>query len=188
MDDAFRLVAAQMPRTRRLTPFDVRLIALAVAVVLLIAVFSTFLVSRQRVADAERARAIANQRAAELATTQDASTIGGATPARLLDGQAREAATAAVSAATAIATAHGATAATAAALSGVDHDLVFVDGPSTASSVVSVYAGSAGWAAAVHDGGDGCVWVAFTQPGRERYGTGTACTGVAALAADSPSW
>ena len=69
-----------------------------------------------------------------------------------------------------------------------DQGLLYVDGPSTAPSIVSVYNGSAGWAAAVHGAGDTCFWVAVTPEGLTRYGTGSVCTGMAALAADRPAW
>jgi hypothetical protein len=196
MDDAFRLVASQMPRTRRLTPFEVRAIALLVVAAMLLASFAAFVVHQQRAADARRAQAIARQQAADLASaqqTQDAAlaegmAADGATVEGLLDREARDAATAALVTAMRLAEAHGADAVTAAALSATDPDVVYVDGPSTAPSVVSVYAGPAGWAAAVHGGGDTCLWVAFSAPGRDRYGAGTTCTGVAALGADNPSW
>jgi hypothetical protein len=198
MDDAFRLVASQMPRTRRLTRFEVRAIAVSVVAAVVVASFAAFVVHQQRAADARRAQAIARQQAADAADAQQSATAedalaqdtaaAGATVEGLLDREARDAATAALVTATRLADARGPEAVTAAVLSAADPDVVYVDGPSTAPSVVSIYAGRAGWAAAVHGGGDTCLWVAFSAPGRERYGTGTMCTGVAALAADSPSW
>jgi hypothetical protein len=198
MDDAFRLVASQMPRTRRLTPFEARAIALLVVVALLMASFAGFVVHQQRAADMRRAEAIARQNEADLARAEQAAASDGAlaeggidgdpTIEGLLDREARDAVTAALATATRLAAARGTDAVTAAALAAAGPDVVYVDGPSTAPSVVSVYAGSAGWAAAVHGGGDTCLWVAFSAPGRERYGSGTTCTGVAALGADSPSW
>ena len=73
-------------------------------------------------------------------------------------------------------------------MSQAERTLLYVDGPSTAPSVVSVYAGTAGWAAAVRGGDHRCYWVALTPEGRTRYGTGTPCTGTAALGADRPAW
>ena len=70
----------------------------------------------------------------------------------------------------------------------LDPSLLFVDGPSTGPSVVSVYAGAAGWAAAVGGAHGTCYWVAVALDGRTRYGTGTPCTGMAALAADRGAW
>jgi type II secretory pathway pseudopilin PulG len=196
MDDAFRLVASRMPRSRRVSPFGVRLIVLAVVATLLIATFATFVISQQRAADARRAAALAGQGAAETARAQAAAiaeTTGAPMPdgtvgADALDRQARDTATAALDTATRLAGTDGLNSATVAGLSGAEPDLLFVDGPSTAPSVVSVYLGSAGWAAAVQGGGDTCFWVARTPDGRDRYGTGSACTGLAALAADQPSW
>ena len=46
----------------------------------------------------------------------------------------------------------------------------------------------AGWAAAVHGAHATCYWVAVDADGRTRYGTGSACTGMSALAADRPAW
>jgi hypothetical protein len=160
--------------------------------------FAAFVVHQQRAADVRRADAIARQNEADLARAEQAATsddalaesTAGAGPAieGLLDREALDAVTAALATATRLAVARGTDAVTAAALTAADPDVIYVDGPSTAPSVVSVYAGSAGWAAAVRGGGDTCLWVAFSAPGRERYGTGTTCTGVAALGADSPSW
>ena len=195
MDDGFSLVASRMPRARRLTSFDVRVLVLGTVAALLIAVFAGFVISQQRAADARRASALEAQRAAETAratqapaATATAPHADDATVANMLDRQARDAATAALDAATQLAARSGVDAATIAALSTTAPDLLFVDGPSTAPSVVSVYVGSAGWAAAVRGSGDTCYWVARTTDGRDRYGRGATCTGLAALAADQPAW
>jgi len=74
------------------------------------------------------------------------------------------------------------------ALTAVAPTVLFIDGPSTGPSVVSVYAGAAGWAAAVHGAHATCYWVAVAAEGGTRYGTGSACTGMSALAADRPAW
>jgi hypothetical protein len=190
MDDAFSLVAARMPRSRRLSPFDVRLIALAVVAALLIVAFAAFVVAEQHVADVRRAATVEAQHAAEAARADAAAvampSVDGSAVIDGLDTQAQESATAALHAATAMT--DGLDAATPAALSALEPDLVFVDGPSATPSVVSVYVGTAGWAAAVHSGADTCYWVARTAGGHDRFGTGAACTGLAALAADQPSW
>jgi len=196
MDDAFSLVASRMPRTRRLSPFDARLIVLGAVAALLIATFAAFVVSQQRAADARRASLVSEQRAADTARVQPGAVEATASPpgadgaviADMLDRQARQTAAAAFDAATRMAAGAGLDAATTAGLSVAEPDLLFVDGPSTAPSVVSVYVGTAGWAAAVHGGGNACYWVAIAPDGRDRYGTGTACTGLAALGADRPAW
>jgi hypothetical protein len=196
MDDAFSLVASRMPRSRRLSRFDVRLIVLGVVATLMIVTFAAFVVTQQRAADARRASTLAEQRAAEtaraervasteVATAPDAE---GAVVSTVLDRQAKDAAAAALDAATRVAVEAGLDAATTARLSAAAPNLLFVDGVSTTPSVVSVYSGTAGWAAAVHGGGDTCFWVARTPDGRDRYGSGSPCSGIAALAADEPSW
>ena len=197
MDEAFSLVAARMPRTRRISPFGVRMTAMLVVVVLLIAAFGAFVVDQQRAADRRRAALIADQEGTRQAQAQAVAAEGlgidEAQPstqavAGLLNGQARDAATSALAVAAQVAAGSSYDAARPAALAAHDPGLLYVDGPSTAPSVVSVYNGAAGWAAAVHGAGDTCYWVAVTPDGITRYGTGSICTGMAALAADRPAW
>ena len=197
MDEAFSLVAARMPPTRRLSSFAVRVVAMLIVVVLLIAGFGAFVVSQQHAADRRRSALVTTQEAARDAQAQPRAVAVGGTPgeavaatgavAELLDGQARDAATAAVAVAAEIAAGSSYDAARPAALAAHDQRLLYVDGPSTAPSIVSVYNGAAGWAAAVR-GAETCFWVAVTPDGRTRYGAGAVCTGMAALAADRPSW
>ncbi len=54
--------------------------------------------------------------------------------------------------------------------------------------MVSVFAGTTGWAAAVQGSANACYWVALAADGQVRYGEGSPCTGMAALAADERSW
>ena len=62
--------------------------------------------------------------------------------------------------------------------------LVRLDGPVTGV----IFASATGWSAAVHGSGDACYWVALGADGQIRYGAGSPCTGMAALAADRRSW
>lgn len=197
MDDAFRMVAARMPRTRRLTPFAARAVALLVVMGLLIAAFAMFVVSEQRAADARRGQIAATQRAqaeaeAQAAAAQigasDPDTADPATVGNMLDATAQAAATAALDAARQIAASGPIADAAPNALTTIAPTLLYIEGPSTGPSVVSVYAGAAGWAAAVRGAKATCYWVAVAADGRTRYGTGSACTGMAALAADRPAW
>ena len=152
---------------------------------MLIAAFGAFVVSQQHASDRRRAALVTSQAATQEAQAH-ALAVGAV--ATLLDGQARDAATSALAVAAEVATSSSYDAARPAALAAHDQQLLYVDGPSTAPSVVSVYNGAAGWAAAVHGSGDMCFWVAVTPEGHTRYGTGAACTGMAALAADRPAW
>lgn len=196
MDDAFRMVAAHVPRTRRLTPFAARATATLVVLGVLVTWFSMFVISAQHNADIRRARLTATQRAEEAAKAQAAAAIETADPTlpdtatvgNMLDERARTAATAALDAARRVASAGSVADATSNALTALDQTAIFVEGPSTGPSVVSVYAGDAGWAAAVHGAKDTCFWIAATADGQTRYGSGKACTGMAALAADRPGW
>ena len=197
MDDAFRMVAAQMPRTRRLSPFAARAVALLAVFVLLVAVFTMFVISAQRTADGRRAQLEATQRAeAEAQARAAAAEMGSADPGtadpsavgNMLDAHAQQAATTALDAARQIAAGGSISDATPNALTAISSTVLYVDGPSTGPSVVSVYAGAAGWAAAVHGAHSACYWVAVAADGRTRYGTGSACTGMAALAADRSAW
>jgi hypothetical protein len=196
MDEAFSLVAARMPPTRRLSPFAVRMVAMLIVVAMLIAGFGAFVVGQQRAADRRRGALVTSQAAAQEAQAHAlaVSGVSGETVvstdavATLLDRQARDAATSALAVATEVASSSSYDAARPEALAAHDQQLLYVEGPSTAPSVVSVYNGGAGWAAAVHGSGDACFWVAVTPEGHTRYGTGAACTGMAALAADRPGW
>ena len=197
MDDAFRMVAARMPRTRRLSPFAVRALALLTVIGLLLAAFGMFVVSAQRTADARRSQLAATQRAeAEAQAQASAAQIGAAdrgtadptAVGNMLDAHAQQAATTALDAARQIAAGGSIADAAPNALTAVAPTVLFIEGPSTGPSVVSVYAGAAGWAAAVHGSKATCYWVAVGADGRTRYGTGSACTGMAALAADRPAW
>jgi len=196
MDDAFRMVAARMPRTRRLSPFAARALALLTVIGLLLAAFGMFVVSAQRTADARRSQLAATQRAEAEAQAQAAAQIGAVDPGtadltavgNMLDAHAQQAATTALDAARQIAAGGSIADAAPNALTAVAPTVLFIEGPSTGPSVVSVYAGAAGWAAAVRGSKATCYWVAVAADGRTRYGTGSACTGMAALAADRPAW
>ena len=197
MDEAFSLVATRMPRTRRITRFGARMTAMLAVVAVLIAGFATFVMDQQRAADRRREALITEHQAARDAQAQAIAADGIAADTTepstgavtgLLNRHARDAAIAALTVAAEIAAGSSYDAARPAALAARDQSLLYVDGASTAPSVVSVYNGAAGWAAAVHGAADTCYWVAVTPDGLTRYGTGSECTGMAALAADRPAW
>ena len=66
-------------------------------------------------------------------------------------------------------------------------ELLFVDGPSTTPTVVSVAVTDTVWAAAVATS-NGCVWIALTADGAVARDHGEVCTGEAALAARGAAW
>jgi hypothetical protein len=66
-------------------------------------------------------------------------------------------------------------------LSRVQRAYTFVDGPSTAPTIVSVASTAKIWAAAVQGSDRICHWVRTTSAGTVSHGTGLDCTGTAAL-------
>jgi type II secretory pathway pseudopilin PulG len=73
-------------------------------------------------------------------------------------------------------------------LSLLDPTLTYTTGPSTSVNVVSVASSQAAWAAAILGPSGTCYYVKLAAMGLPAYGTGTACTGAAAMAASNPSW
>jgi hypothetical protein len=63
----------------------------------------------------------------------------------------------------------------------------FVDGPSTAPTIVSIASTEKTWAAAVQGSSGICHWVRTTSARGVTYGTGLPCTGAAALDPWTPS-
>ena len=73
-------------------------------------------------------------------------------------------------------------------LSLLDPTLTYTTGPSTSVTVVSIASSSAAWAAAVLAPSGTCYWVKLGAMALPLYGTGTTCTGAAAMAASHHSW
>ncbi len=73
-------------------------------------------------------------------------------------------------------------------LSILDPTLTYTLGPSTAVNVVSVAATPAAWGAAVLGPSGTCYWVTLNVITVPHYGTGTTCTGTAALGARRSNW
>ena len=200
VSDTFTFIAPVMPR-RRADPFAVKLAVFGVVLLLLVSAFATFVVAQERSADARHAALEARTAAEEqanadrLASIPDAAATGsvaaGPVPggvAKLLDGQARDAAE------RALALARGALgrgdlgAAGVAQLTDADPTLLFVDGASTAPTIVSVALSGGTWAAAVMGPSGACYGVSLDTQGVVRYGRSRPCTGQAALAAAGKAW
>lgn len=75
-----------------------------------------------------------------------------------------------------------------AALSAYDPGLHFTSGPSNAPETVSYAVSGDGFGAAVLAESGTCWWVHLDASGVTTYGSGSPCTGRAALAASDPSW
>ena len=75
-----------------------------------------------------------------------------------------------------------------ASLSAYDPGLHLTGGPSKDPSTVAYAADANGFGAAVRSESGTCWWVFVDADGVTSYGTGTPCTGQAAMAASAPSW
>jgi hypothetical protein len=194
VDDAFRLTAARMLRTRWPSPFAMRATATGALITVLTLSFGTFVAGQQRASDERRAVAIASQAADAVADGHALDAAPSEMHASrsvveaMVDTRAQTTARSAAEAARELIGTASMEAADAAGLTGLGQDVLFVDGPSSGPSVVSVFAGSTAWSAAVLGSARTCYWVALSMDGETRYGTGPSCTGLAALAADRTTW
>ena len=75
-----------------------------------------------------------------------------------------------------------------ATLQGFDPGLHLTSGPSQDVNTVSYAAGPNGFGAAVESDSGTCWWLSLDADGVTAYGSGTPCTGQAAIAASAPSW
>ncbi|MGZ8566654.1 MAG: hypothetical protein ACXWXS_06345 [Actinomycetota bacterium] len=73
-------------------------------------------------------------------------------------------------------------------LSLLEPTLTYTTGPSMSVTVVSVASSQGAWAAAVLGPSGTCYWVKLGAMPLPTYGTGTTCTGTAAMAANNHSW
>jgi hypothetical protein len=181
MDDAFTFRAPAEALRRRVDPRAVRLALVAAALLATVATFGRWVAASERASVRALAEALAAEAAAP-ATSPVAAPV-------LDDAAARDAATEAMAIARErFEAAASFAAAGTAALSAEAPDLIFVDGPSVAASIVSVEARRDAWAAAVMGPSGACYWVRASAEGLVRYGTGADCTGEAALAAEALAW
>ena len=72
-------------------------------------------------------------------------------------------------------------------LSARQRGYTFVDGPSTAPTIVSVASTAETWAAAVQGPSGICYWIRTTSAGAVSHGIGLECTGAEALDPSSPT-
>lgn len=188
MSDTFSYIAPVMPR-RRVDPFALKLAVTSSVLVALFGAFAAFVISHERAADRRRdaieEQLVADQQARTQALLDPASIAEAAT----LDIGAKSAAVDALAAARDVWTQTSLLSeAGTARLAVLRPDLIFVDGPSTAPTIVSVSASDVSWAAAVMGPSGACYWVRVNAEGEARYGSGRACTGEAALSASHLSW
>ena len=75
-----------------------------------------------------------------------------------------------------------------ATLSAFDPSIHFTAGPSAGPDSISYAASDSAFGAAVRSESEACWWVRIDASGVTTYGSGTPCTGQAAMAAAAPSW
>lgn len=75
-----------------------------------------------------------------------------------------------------------------AALSAYDPELRFVSGPSNDPTTISYATDASGFGAALRSESGTCWWAKIDTNSVTTYGSGSPCTGSAAMAASAPSW
>ncbi|MEX0984772.1 MAG: hypothetical protein WD096_06950 [Actinomycetota bacterium] len=189
MDETFAFIAPVMPR-RAVNPLAVRAGVIAAVFMAVVGALGVYVVEHEQAADAHRVALAAKVAAVEEARVEEAA-AGANVPAGMSDellGAARNAADEAAGYAQGVLAAHGSLiGAGPAFLSTLGSPLLFVDGPSTAPTIVSVATTDTMWAAAVASPG-GCAWIMLAADGSIARDSGRECTGEAALAATGSEW
>lgn len=187
MDDTFAYRADRMPR-RRIDPLAMKAAVAAACVVAVTGVFAKLVVDSERRSVA-RAESPSSQAGADAGADLGAEITPGFVDPEV-DAPARSAAETALAAAVdTLARGRAPAEAGTTELAGLDTGLIFVDGPSTSAQVVSLAWSGDVWAAAVMGGSGTCFYARLTVDGVQTFGTGSTCTGDAALRfAVQPSW
>lgn len=181
MDDSFSF-RTTVPLRRQFDPLMVKAAVFGTLVVLGIVLFSHWVIRSER---ESFSRADGRVMPSEVDTAPvDDPGVPAATEA---DADAEEAAAVALDVATKAFREHRSfLGAGPAQLSALQRGYTFVDGPSTAPTIVSVASTADTWAAAVQGSGGICHWVRTTSAGTVSYGTGLGCTAAAALDSSTP--
>jgi hypothetical protein len=180
MDDTFSFQTTE--RQRRLDPRAFRLAVLAGVIVLAVGAFANWVVSSER---ASFARVRASDR---IVQPQPAPVQPVAAAGPTADDAARLHAEVALAAAERVVEWGTFADASPARLTGDHLGFTFVEGPSTESEVISVAVSRTGWAAAVMSGSGTCYYIHLAKGDAVTFGTGSNCTGSAALSAVDASW
>jgi hypothetical protein len=167
-------------RQRRLDPRAFRLAVVAGVLVLVLGAFANFVVSSER---ASFARARTSHVVTQPRPVQPAAAAG-PTP----DDAARLHAEVSLAAAERIVEWGTFADASPAGLTNVHLGFTFVEGPSTDPDVISVAFSRTAWAAAVMSGSGTCYYIRLEKGDAVTFGTGSNCTGSAALRAVDASW
>lgn len=174
MDDSFAFWTT-VPLRRQIDPRMMKAIVFGTLLVLGIGFFANWVITSERASLSRADRRI--MRSGVEAGHPDAAADPGVS-----DEQAEKATTLALNAARVAFLEHRSFLdAGPAQLSALQRGYVFVDGPSTTSRIVSVASTADVWATAVQGPGGVCHWIRATTAGDVTRGTGSECTGAAAL-------
>lgn len=180
MDDFFSFRSA-VPLRREFDPLVVKAAVFGSLVVLGIGFFSNWVIQSERESFSRAAGRV-------IPAEVDAAPVDAPEPPPSdSDADAEEATAVALSVATeAFAENRSFLDAGPAQLSARQRGYTFVDGPSTAPTIVSVASTASTWAAAAQGPSGMCHWIRTTSEGTVSHGTGLECTGAAALHLSSP--
>jgi hypothetical protein len=183
MDDSFSF-RTTVPLRRQFDPLMVKAAILGTLVVLGIGLFSNWVIRSER---ESFSRADGRAVPSDVDAAQvDAPGMPAANDVEA-DAEAEEAAGVALDVATMVFNEHRSFLdAGPGRLSALQRGYTFVDGPSTAPTIVSVASTANTWAAAVQGSGGICHWVRTTGAGTVSSGTRLGCTGAAALDLSTP--
>jgi hypothetical protein len=181
MDDSFSF-RTTVPLRREFDPLVVKAAVLGSLVVVGIGFFSNWVIQSERESFSRAdGRVMPFQIEAEQLGTSGPPAAGDA------DADAEEATAVALAVATEAFDEHRSfLEAGPAELSARQRGYTFVDGPSTAPTIVSVASTANTWAAAAQGSSGICHWVRTTIAGTVSHGTGLECTGAAALHPSTP--
>ena len=182
MDDSFSF-RTTVPLRREFNPLVVKASVFGTLVVLGIGLFSNWVIRSER-------ESFSRADGRVMPFEVDAAPVDAPGPpaASDADAEAEEATAVALAAATEAFDEHrNFLAAGPAQLSARQRGYTFVDGPSTAPTIVSIASTTKTWAAAVQGPSGICYWVRTTSWGTVTHGTGLECTGAAALDPSTPS-
>ena len=193
MDETFAFIAPVMPR-RTVHPMALRAAVIAAMFVAAMGALGLYVVEHEQAADARRdalaAKIVAAEEARVAKVSENAYVPVGMEGT--VDQTAGDALDEALGYAQATLVAGGSLSNAgpgelSAIGKGSGSGLLFVDGPSTMPSIVSVAVAEGTWAAAVASS-DGCLWINLGQDGQIARQAGGECTGAAALAATGTTW
>jgi hypothetical protein len=188
LDNAFSFSAPPVPLRSRMSPRAVKLAAVAFTLIAGLVAFSWWVIESEHRSEASVSSHVSDDGRAVGMLDGDAADGSDGRVTRTLDVPARADARTALAAAKEAARGRATfDDADPARLSRLERSLIFTDGPSAAPGIVSIASDTRTWATAVMGSSGTCYWLKAGARGIE-FGTGTPCTGAAAMSADDAAW